>query len=334
MLDRLISCLMALSLASLVWLYARGREQESLDNVPIPVQLTLAAGQEDNYDLELTGPSQVIVSFTGIPSRIRELRGMLQRGEVHVGIQLAIPEDRKNEARFLDTVRVEPADVPVPPGVTPVVLEGRNRIPVTLHRLVERRLPIRFDHTAEDDIVQFVSEPTAVLVRGPQDILERARMIPTELYMLPQRGDGALGPETLSVGDVPLVKTLEGRPVRCTPAAVNVRLTLRPRQTIYELTDVPVQFLCPANFALRPYFGDERAAKIKLRVLGPAAQTPPPVVAYIDLTGGKFEPGLYADEPVRLQLPGDFQLAQAPPRSAAFQLVPTDVAVKGPGTSP
>ena len=108
MLDRLISCLMALSLAFLVWLYARGREQESLDNVPIPVQLRLAPGQEDNYDLELTGPSQVIVSFAGIPSRIRELRGMLQRGEVRVGIQLAVPEDRKNEARFLDTVRVEP----------------------------------------------------------------------------------------------------------------------------------------------------------------------------------------------------------------------------------
>ena len=58
------------------------------------------------------------------------------------------------------------------------------------------------------------------------------------------------------------------------------------------------------------------------------------MIAYIDLTAGKFEPGLYADEPVRLQFPPDFQLAQEPPRSAAFQLVPTDVAIKGPGNHP
>src|SRR5438270_7873598 len=115
MADRLISCLMALSLAFLVWLYARGREQESVDNVPIPVQLALAAGQEEHYELEITGPSQVLVSFAGAPSRIHELRGMLQRGEIRVGITLAIPEDRQAESRFLDTVRVEAADVPVPP---------------------------------------------------------------------------------------------------------------------------------------------------------------------------------------------------------------------------
>ena len=139
---------------------------------------------------------------------------------------------------------------------------------MTLHRLVERRLPVRFEHTAEDDIGQVIPEPSAVLVRGPQDILERVRAIPTELRALPQRGDGALGAETLAVGDVPLVKTLEGRPIRCTPAVIGVRLTLRPRQKIYELADVQVQFLCPANFALRPYFGDERAARIKLRVRG------------------------------------------------------------------
>src|SRR5262249_9699701 len=43
MIDRLISFLVALSLAFLVWLYARSREQESLDNVPVPVQISLAA---------------------------------------------------------------------------------------------------------------------------------------------------------------------------------------------------------------------------------------------------------------------------------------------------
>ena len=44
--------------------------------------------------------------------------------------------------------------------------------------------------------------------------------------------------------------------------------------------------------------------------------------AYIDLTSGKFEPALYADETLRLQLPKDFQLAQDPPKSRTFKLVP------------
>jgi len=94
---------------------------------------------------------------------------------------------------------------------------------------------------------------------------------------------------------------------------------------------VPVQFLCPANFGLRPHFVDERDGKISLRLTGPAAESPPPVGAFIDLTGPEIKAGLYAEEPVKLQLPRDFQLAQEPPKSRPFQLVPTEVATKGTG---
>ena len=331
MADRLISCLMALSLAFLVWLYARGREQESLDNIPIPVQLALAPGQEDRYELEITGPSQVLVSFTGAPSRIRELRGMLQRGEIRVGITLAVPDDPQTESRFLDTVRVEEADVPVPPGVTAAVLEGRNRIPVTLHRLIERRLPVRFDATPEEDIGQVTLEPATALVRGPQEVLERARAIPTQLYSLPQTADGVPAPDVVSPCDVPLVHDLDGHGIHVSPRSVRVRFTTRPRQKLYQLTDVPVEFLCPANFGLRPRFVDERDGKIALRVTGPAADAPPLVAAFIDLTGPDVKAGLYAEELVKLQLPKDCQLAQEPPKSRPFQLVPIDAATKGAG---
>jgi hypothetical protein len=97
---------------------------------------------------------------------------------------------------------------------------------------------------------------------------------------------------------------------------------MRPRQRSYELIDVPVQFLCPANFPLRASWEDERGGKITLQLLGPAAEEQPSVAAFIDLTSRKFEPGLYADEPLRLQLPKDFQLGQVPPRSATFRLTP------------
>lgn len=319
MIDRLISAVMAISLAFLVWLYARGREQETLDSVPVAVQLSLAPGQAEDYDLEITGPSQVLVSFTGPPSRMRELRGVLQRGELRVELTLAVPEDRLHESRFLDTVRVEPEDIHAPPGVTPVVVEGRNRIPVTIHRLVERRLPVRLDSAPEDG--EIVLEPSSVLVRGPQDILERARFIATQPCVLPlPEAEATGGRPAVATRRVALVHEMSGRPVHPTPALVAVRLTVRPRQKLYELHDVPVRFLCPTNFALRARFVDERSARITLRVRGPAADVPPRVTAYVDLTADSYEPGLYGDEPVRLQLPPEFQLVQDPPRCGAFRL--------------
>jgi len=329
--DRSISAGVAVVLGFLVWLYARSRDQEMLDNVQIPVQLGLAPGQADSYDIEVTGPAQIAASFTGPPSRMRELRSLIQHGELLVQATMTIPVDRRAEARYLDTVRIDAADIHVPPGVKAIVAEGRNRIPVTLRRLVERRLPVRVDCGQEDQLTQVTAEPAAVLVRGPQEILDRLRAVPTQACVVPSPEAGTLQ-ESVQETVLPLVQDLDGRPIRTRPGAVSVRLTLRPRQRLYEIVDVPVQFLCPANFPLRPQWENERASRITLRLLGPAGEDQPSVSACIDLTARKFEPGLYADEPVRLQLPRDFQLAQNPPRSATFRLAPVHCErSEGPG---
>jgi hypothetical protein len=302
-----------------------------LDSVPIPVHIALTPRQADHYDVELTGPPEVHLSFTGPPSRIRELRGQLQRGELCVEKTLSVPDDRQEESQYHDTIRVDADEVHPPAGVVPSVVEGKNRLSVTLRRLVERRLPVRYEHPLDDRVTNVVIEPTTVLVRGPQDILDRARSIPTQAYPLPTRLDAATGQEVISVPAVPLAQDLDGRPVKTTPAAVAVRFTLQPQQKVFEV-EAPIQFLCPANFGLRPLFGDERAGKITLRLRGPAAEESPAVVAYVDLGGRKWEPGLF-EEPLRLQLPKDFQLAQSPPRLVAFQLAPADQPAK-PGEPP
>ena len=66
--DRLISAAVSILLGFLVWLYARSRDQEMLDNVPVPVHIILSTSQADQYDLEVTGPSQVTASFAGAPA--------------------------------------------------------------------------------------------------------------------------------------------------------------------------------------------------------------------------------------------------------------------------
>ena len=142
-----LEVLVALSLAFLVWLYARSRDQDTLDDMPIPVQITLAPGTLGNYELEIDGSSRVPVSFTGPPSRIRELRGQLQRGQILVPMTIAVPEQCYKENVYRDLVRIEAEVVPAPPGVLAVIAEGRNIIPVTLRKLGERHLPVRLDHS-------------------------------------------------------------------------------------------------------------------------------------------------------------------------------------------
>jgi len=321
MYDRLMSSLVAISLAVLIWLYARSRNLETLDSVPIPVQITLAADQANDYEMEMTGASQVPVSFMGTPSRLRGLRSLLQQGALQAAVVLRVPDDRLNDSRYVQDVRIDESNIQAPHGVTPMVLEGRNHVQVCLRRLVERRLPVHFSPVPEDFAGQVVIEPPSVLVRGPKEILDRTRVISTQPFNLPDI-DAALEEDAFTAGSVPLVHELEGRQVQTTPNAVKVRLTLKPGQKVYELTDVPVEFLCPANFLWRAKFVGEEAGRISLRVLGPALAEPPAVTAFVDLTqpGRQFASGLYTDEPIRLQLPKEFELAQSPPRAAAFRL--------------
>lgn len=330
MLDRLFSLLIAFTLALLVWLYARSRDQEILDNVSIPVTVALATSKSEQFALEVAGAQQVVVSFSGSPQRMRELRGVLQRNELQVHLTVGVPPERELEPRFADTVVVTASDIPAPHGVKVLVVEGRNRIPVVFQRIVERRLPVRFEHGGEDASAQIIVEPATVTVRGPQELLDRAKFIATEPAPLPGRGaTTATGP---SLARIDVEQTLEGRPVTVWPSRVTVKVYSR-QQKRYDLVDVPIHFLCPPNFTLRPQFIDERAGRFTLKLLGPVKDEPPKVQAFVDLTRGRFSSGLN-HEPLQLQLPRDYTLIQEPPRVIAFELLPADFVPRGLSPQP
>jgi hypothetical protein len=322
MLDRIYSVAVALGMAALVWLYARSREQDLLDNVAVPVQIALAPAQADHYRIDVGGPSQVPVSFAGPPSRLRELRGMIQRGELRVDVNLEVPEAHQNEPRYQQVVRIDQDDIHAE-GVTPILVEGRNRLLVTLYRLVERRLPVRFEHGPDDLVGQPAIDPPTVLVRGPQEVLDHLRALPTQAVALPPPPEGPAA-DPVELGPVPLADEAEGKPVTASPGSVMVRVTLRPRSRVYEV-EAPIHFLCPPGFSRRPRFLSERDGKLQVRLRGPASEEAPRVSAFIDLTGpGKFgaaaDSGLY-EEPVQLQLPAGFQLLAPSHCLATFQLV-------------
>src|SRR5262245_35401459 len=326
--DRILTPVIALGLAFLVWMYTRSRNQEILDRYEVPVELEVAAGQADWYELEIKDRPLVPVSFSGPPSRIRELRGLLQQGRIRIQRTLTVPDDRLEEARFTDVLRFEAAEVPSLPGVEAMIVENQNRVGITLRRIVEKRLPVRLNHTAGDRVEQVIVAHAHVLVKGPKEMLDRQEFIETQLYTVPVNA-GATEPRVMDAAElIKVSREIGGRTVRVEPEQVAVRYTLKPRQKLHELTDVPIHFLCPPQFGFRPQFRSEREGRIALKVLGPATDERPAVYAYVDLTTRKFGPGLHPEEPLRVQLPAGYKLAQEPPRLASFQLVPIETAGK------
>lgn len=327
MMDRILSLLVAFSLSTLIWLYSRSRDQETLDNVPIPVKVVVAPRQADQYTLEVESDSQVLATFTGPPGRMRELQGMIQRHELHVVKTITVPDDKLDAARVSDGVVVEGSDLNAPLGVNAIVNAGRNRISYSLHRLDERRLPVRFDHIREGPTGTILIEPATVLVRGPREVLQRLQYVPTVPSELPVRPLHA-PPSVAAIGRVDLADKIEERPVKVTPNRVMVRVPGQLRKE-YELTDVPVSFLCPPNYHFKPRFTSERNGKVTLKVIGPPRDEQPKVTAFIDLREGKFLSGLN-NEPLAVQLPPEYQLVGDPPK-VSFELLPGDFNPDGLG---
>ena len=317
----LLQALVALSLAFLVWLYGRSRHQMSIDDVFVPVHITLAAQDQNLHDLDVTGTSRVLASFTGPPTCIRELRSQLQRGLLQVHCTVTVPEGKQNETSYRDVIRVEPADVQAPPGVTVDLCEGHDTVAVTVHKIVERRLPIRFDGVGEGRVALLKTEPPTVLVRGRQDVLDQARAVPTIAYPLPPAPETPTSEESAIYGEIALVKELDGHAIQCSPTTVAFRGRLHARQRTYDLIDLPVSFLCPPEYPLKPRFVRQEDSKVSVRVIGPAGEELPQVQAFVDLTQGQFKPGDNR-ELLRLQLPKEFQPAADTPRLVSFILEP------------
>jgi hypothetical protein len=307
-----LELLVSVCLALLVWLYTHSRARSFIDHVAIPVQIQLAANQRELYALELQRQPRISVSFSGPSSRLRELRRKLQRGGVIVPTTIQVPEEKLDEASIAHTVRVHSTDVPVPPGVTAELAEEGVGIPVTLHRLAERTLPVRLDYAGEARVAQLVVEPAVVKVRGPKAVVERAAFVSTQPYAVPTNQEQSPSGDVVLRDQAALVNSVDGRTIQTEPATVQFRCQLIPKHKIYELKDVPIHFLCPVNFPWRPRFLQEKQATVTLRLIGPASEEQPTVLAFIDLTSATFARGRNL-EAVRVQLPKDFQLVHTPP---------------------
>ena len=282
----LLEMLVALALAFLIWLYAHSRAQDSIDRVQIPVQVQLAAQQRDQFLLEASGTPTVTVSFSGPSSRIRDLRRNLQRRLIQGSAILTIPDERLGETTFSESLRIDGSQIAVPPGVVVDVADDGCTIPVTVQRLGERQLPVKFDSTGDVRVTQLKLEPATVLVRGPKHILDRTQALQTQSFAFTVPATDTT--DNMVRGQVALLAELEGRGITASPRLISFRCKVQPRQRIYELADVPVTFMVSAEFPWRTRFLEPKDGKVRLRLLGPAGEVDPPVRAFVDLTGASY----------------------------------------------
>lgn len=324
--DRFSSLAVAFALALMAWLYGSNRDQEIIENVTVPVVVSLNSLQQDNFVLDVVSNMKVHVSFSGSPLKIRELRRSIEHDECVSKIEYSVTEDRLGEHKFGDNVVITESDIPVPKGVRARLVDGKNKIPVTVYRLGEKLIPVRLESGMEGSAFsQVVIEPSSVLVKGPIEILERTKTMPTHFTSIPF-SPMAFQNNVLQSVRVAVVEELEGKPVRVLPAKVLVRSIPEPKK-IYELSDVSIRFLCPSNFAFKPRFTDERSAKLDIKIQGPVLNDLPKILAYIDLTARPGTPGLNV-ESVKLQLPREFLLLEEFARERTIELIPLEAAKK------
>lgn len=324
MLDRLISALLALGLASMIWLQTRNRDIETLSNVNIPCEITVPQGFRDDLFLNLSGKPFVSVTFQAQPRKMRELEILLRSENLKVRLEIPITAERLNENAWDDSIVVENDFIPVHiPGVTITLDERKNRIPFSVTRMATRELPVRLVTSLGIPVTDIVLDPPTALVRGPREVLQNAIFIPTK----PISADAAPGTAVPLPPRIPLVEELEKQKITAVPATVGIRQLAKP-QKLYEIADIPIHFLCPPGFALKPRFNNDRDSKLIVRVRGPIQDQPPGVYAFVDLTKAKALAGL-TTETVQILLPPEFQLEQDVARKVGIELI-----AEGQGKNP
>ena len=312
-----LELVVSVCLASLVWLYIHNRARNSIDRVAVPVQVQLALHQRDHFVLEVPESRSVMVSFTGPYARIREIRRKLQRGMLKANLTLTVPEEKKAEAMFTETLHIDEDAIAVPVGVKVEIAD--ESMPITVHRLSERMLPVKLEWTGDALVSHIKIEPASVMVRGPKSVLDRASFVPTQPYAVQVNADTQANIEANVRDQIALVTELDGRAIQASPASVPFRCRAVPKQKVYELIDVPVHFLAPKASPWMARFDNDKECKVTLKLIGPATDQPPPVLAFVDLTRGNLARGRNL-EPLRLQLPKDFQLVQPTTALVTFYL--------------
>jgi hypothetical protein len=328
MFDRyFITPIIALGLAFLVWVYLRSRDQE-VQSYPIPIEISLDPQQLDRYSFDGKPENQTVrVKFYGLPSRLRELKDQVESRSIVLRHMVKVPVvvDQRQDNDYQEVIQFDGSSMTLPLGVHADINPVEGRLQVKLRRMMERTVDLQ--HNVSTGSPQYLVdnvrlEPSTVKIIGPKSVLEQMNLLVLDSWQ-PRLPNGLTMTEEDVRGFVNLPTKIKQESIKTVPERVEISARLKPALKEYELSDVPISFLCPPNFPYRPVFTSDRLGYIaKLKVRGPMNRTPE-VKAYVDLTtkqSQNLKTGLYADEAIMLDLPEGFYLAQPQPKLSTYRL--------------
>lgn len=328
MFDRyFITPIIALGLAFLVWVYLRSRDQE-VQSYPIPIEISLDPQQQDRYSFDGKPENQTVrVKFYGLPSRLREVKDQVESRSIVLRHMVKVPQvvDQRQDNEYQEVIQFDGSSMTLPLGVHADINPVEGRMQIKLRRMMERTLELQQNVTTGSPqylVDNIRLEPATIKVIGPKSVLEQMDQLLLEPWQ-PRLPTGLTMTEEEVRGFIQLPNKIKQEVVKMVPERVEITARLKPALKEYELSDVPISFLCPPNFAYRPVFTSDRLGYIaKLKVRGPMNRTPE-VKAYVDLTtkqSQNLKTGLYADEAIMLDLPEGFYLAQPQPKLSTYRL--------------
>jgi hypothetical protein len=321
-----VTPIIALGLAFLVWVYLRSRDQE-VQTYPVPLEMSIGVQQLDRFAFETKPADKVRVKFYGLPSRLREVKNMVDQDELKLRCIVKVPSevDQRQENIYKDWVQLDASSLlNLPLGVHAEITPAEGRLAVNLKRMMEKVLQVQLlaaPGNEQYEIDQQRVEPSTVKVFGPKSVLENQTQIILDRWQ-PKRIPLGMNFAPEDISETLRIPTkINDIAVSVLPETVEVRARLKPALRVYELVDVPVHFMCPSNFPFRPIFTLERNGVLpELKVRGPHNKSPE-IRAYVDLTKlTNPKPVLYADMPIMLDLPDGYQLISEAPRVSAFKL--------------
>ncbi|HQR44145.1 MAG TPA: hypothetical protein PLX97_15725, partial [Gemmatales bacterium] len=146
MFDRyVITPVIALGLAFLVWVYLRSRDQE-VQSYPIPVEVSLDPQQADRFSFDSKPENQTVrVKFYGLPSRLREVKDQVESHALVIRQIVRVPAviDQRQDNEYQDVIQFDSTSLALPLGVHADINPVEGRLQIKLRRMMERTVQLQ-----------------------------------------------------------------------------------------------------------------------------------------------------------------------------------------------
>jgi len=258
--------LLSLALALVIWFGARSRLREET-HLSVPLKVIVPSGFQivheswDKIDLRVSGPRSLIARLSRDEDYLRMTVLLSQEELEESSVEVEVSPDWLNIARG-ELVQLHVRDIS--PRVVRILASEQMEKELTVKPLWSGKPPAGYE------VARVTAQPSSVLVRGPDLVLDKLSEIETEETFVWDLKGSMTRPRALLREKSLELESGESVRVMLRPSQPRVHVTveIRSQEGEKSLRDVPVHVLLPPGF---PYDVDvpREEASVSVVVAGP-----------------------------------------------------------------